>query len=180
MENNLCSDLVLANQILFSKLNIGFKNIKIENESVSYSACTFEIDKFNILYRKAKITPTKTGLFVTIWKRNSAGITIPFNAEDDIDLVIISCRKEEEFGQFVFPKTILVEKKIFTKNNIEGKRGIRVYPPWDIATNKQATKTQNWQVEYFLEIDAESNLERAKKLYKLKQKNEINPNTYSK
>ncbi|MDR0329875.1 MAG: MepB family protein [Rickettsia sp.] len=29
---------------------------------------------------------------------------------------------------------------------------MRVYPPWDIVINKQAKKTQAWQLEYFLEI----------------------------
>jgi len=47
---------------------------------------------------------------------------------------------------------VLADKEIITRNGKEGKRGIRVYPPWDIATNKQAEKTQNWQSNYFLTI----------------------------
>jgi hypothetical protein len=49
-----------------------------------------------------------------------------------------------------FLKSVLADKGIITKNGKEGKRGIRVYPPWDIATNKQAEKTQSWQTKYFL------------------------------
>ncbi len=168
MNDNLSADLIVVKQILYSKLNVELKNIKIENESTAYSACTFEINKLSILYREAKITPTKIGQFVTIWKRNTKGITKPFCVVDDIDLGVIICRNNVQFGQFVFPKAILGDKKIFTKNNIEGKRGIRVYPPWDIAINKQAIQTQAWQLDYFLEMTTAIDIDRAKKLYVIK------------
>jgi hypothetical protein len=168
MDNELSADLIIAKQILYSKLNAELKTIKIEKESAAYSACTFEINKLSILYREAKITPTKIGLFVTIWKRNKLGITEPFNVEDNIDFVVVSCRNGEHFGQFIFPKAILGDKKIFTTNNIDGKRGIRVYPPWDITKNKQATQTQAWQLECFLDMKENVDLDRAKKLYAVK------------
>jgi hypothetical protein len=43
-----------------------------------------------------------------------------------------------------------------------------VYPPWDVAVNKQAKKTQKWQLEYFLEVpkNSEIDLTRAKLLYR--------------
>jgi hypothetical protein len=37
----------------------------------------------------------------------------------------------------------------------DGQRAMRVYPPWDKLTSKQAQKTQAWQGEYFLEIPME-------------------------
>ena len=46
----------------------------------------------------------------------------------------------------------MADKGIITRNGKEGKRGIRVYPPWDIPTNKQAEKTKIWQAKYFLTI----------------------------
>jgi len=44
-----------------------------------------------------------------------------------------------------------------------------VYPPWDITTNKQAKKTQAWQLEYFLDVPNNEpiNLYRAYTLYSL-------------
>jgi hypothetical protein len=59
-----------------------------------------------------------------------------------------------------------VEKGIISSNGKEGKRGIRVYPPWDIATNRQAIKTQNWQTNYFMTVkkDNSTDLDLAKKL----------------
>jgi hypothetical protein len=69
-------------------------------------------------------------------------------------------------GQFIFPKTVLANKGIISKNGISGKRGIRVYPPWDVPNNKQAEKTQRWQLNYFLTIktDGTTDLDLAKKL----------------
>jgi hypothetical protein len=51
----------------------------------------------------------------------------------------------------------------------EGKRAIRVYPPWDQANNVQAKKTQKWQLDYFLEIPSDKpiNVDRVKLLYDL-------------
>jgi hypothetical protein len=168
MDNFLSTDLIILTDILLNKLNLTICNIEIEKESAAYSACTFEINGLKVLYREAKTTPTKIGQFVTIWKRNNEGVTEPFSVEDTIDFVVVSCRNGEYFGQFVFPKEVLGEKKIFTKNNIEGKRGIRVYPPWDIAINKQAIQTQTWQLEYFLEMATTVDIDKAKKLYAIK------------
>lgn len=72
---------------------------------------------------------------------------------DELDFIIIAVKRENDFGQFIFPKRILAEKGIITRDNKEGKRGIRIYPPWDNVTNKQAEKTQIWQTKYFFIID---------------------------
>jgi hypothetical protein len=168
MDNFFSADLIIQQEILLAKLNFSISNIKIGKESKEYNAFTFDVNGAKVLYREAKITPTKIGQFVTIWKRNNEGVTEPFSVEDTIDFVVVSCRNGEYFGQFVFPKAILGEKKIFTKNNIDGKRGIRVYPPWDISINKQAKQTQAWQLEYFLDMGKFVDVERAKKLYSVK------------
>ena len=84
---------------------------------------------------------------MTIWKRNNHGITIPFDISDDLDFIIIGAKRENDLGQFIFPKSILAEKGIISTDNKEGKRGIRIYPPWDDVTNKQAEKTQIWQTK---------------------------------
>ena len=60
--------------------------------------------------------------------------------------------KSENFGQFIFPKSVLVAKGIISQNEKGGKRGIRVYAPWDKPINKQAIQTKAWQVLYFVEI----------------------------
>ncbi|ARS38574.1 hypothetical protein CA265_02305 [Sphingobacteriaceae bacterium GW460-11-11-14-LB5] len=164
--NQLPSILLTASNLVYSPLGYQINNLQLENESQAYAACAFELNGLKIRHRLSKITPTKTGQFVTIWKRNEAGITTPFNDQDEFDLLIISAKSAGQAGQFIFPKTILVAHKMITKNGVEGKSGIRVYPPWDTPTNKQAEKTQQWQVPYFIEIDLNGNtdLARAKKL----------------
>jgi hypothetical protein len=99
--------------------------------------------------RIAKITPTKVGQFVTLWKRNERGITEPLTVHDDFDVVIIIARKERQIGQFIFPKSVLAEQGIITRDGKERKRGFRVYPPWDVAPNKQAAQSQGCQGAFF-------------------------------
>jgi hypothetical protein len=154
-------------ELLFDKCRFDVLNIKIENESSEYCALQFEINSRKILFRQAKITPTKIGQFVTIWKRNvEKNVIEPFDVSDEIDLFVINVKFENRFGQFVFPKSILIEKGIVTDKKV-GKRAIRVYPIWDLTDSKQAQKTQKWQLDYFLEIPVAGNLDinRVKLLY---------------
>lgn len=159
-------NLILAKELVYDCCNLECTQPVPETESAEYSAYRFEINKKTICYREAKITPTKMGQFVTLWKRNISGTIEPFDFWDTIDFVIISVQKENSFGQFIFPKAVLLEKGIFSTATKEGKRATRVYPPWDITTSKQAQKTQEWQLDYFLEIsDNECIVSKAKKLF---------------
>lgn len=164
--NSLHSDLKIAKELVYDNCEFELTDPKLNSESSEYGACSFRLNGKTIEHRVSKITPTKNGQFVTIWKRNKDGITEPFNISDKLDLIIITSKSGENFGQFIFPKTVLADKEIITINNKVGKLGIRVYPPWDIPTNKQAGKTQSWQIKYFLTIknDNSTDLILAKKL----------------
>jgi hypothetical protein len=165
--SSIHNDLNIIKEIVFDKCGFVLTKLKQHLESVDYQACSFVLNGKIIEYRFSKITPTKIGQFVTIWKRNKDGITQPFDILDDIDFIIITSKSGDNFGLFIFPKVILAEKGIITKNNKEGKRGIRVYPPWDITTNKQAIKTQSWQTKYFLTIknNKSNDLDFVKKIF---------------
>jgi hypothetical protein len=165
----LPEDLILIKEILFDNCNFQITQPIPETESSEYGACRFVLNNSNILFRTAKITPTKTGQFVTLWKRINQGPIQPFDSTDSIDLFVISVRKDNHFGLFIFPKAVLISKEIVSDKK-EGKRAIRVYPPWDITTSKQAQKTQNWQLEYFLEtsVNLPINSNRAKLLFLMK------------
>ena len=154
MENSLTlyTELDTINKIVFKILGFSISNFEKETESQSYHASKFSLNNKSIIYRLAKNTPKKIGQFVTIWKRNDIGITASFNEDYNLDYFIIACVKENNFGLFIFPKSILLENKILSTNNIDGKRGIRVYPTWEKAINKQAKKTQEWQANFFIEI----------------------------
>jgi hypothetical protein len=169
MENNnlSASELPSIKELVYDTCNFEFSNLIIESESVEYQACSFKLNSFEIIHRFSKITPTKIGQFVTIWKRNDKGITAPFDVSDNFDFIVITSKSGENFGQFVFPKSVLLEKGIISNNNTSGKRGIRVYPPWDVPTSKQAEKTQLWQIKYFYSITEKSlDIEFVKKLFK--------------
>ncbi len=124
-------------------------NFSLEKESQEYDACSFEINGIQIHYRKAKITPKKEGKFVTFWKRILSGIIAPFDDNDEFDFVIVAVENHIESGWFIFPKSILISKKIVSTSSIEGKRGFRIYPPSSIPKSKQAMASQKWQNEYF-------------------------------
>ena len=146
------TDLQLAEKLLYNKCGFQLQNLVWNPESINYGACSFELNNYKIQYRVANSTPTKIGQFVAIWKRNNKGITAPFDVADSLDFLIISVRDSENFGQFIFPKSVLIAKGIISQNEKGGKRGIRVYAPWDKPTNKQAMQTQAWQAHYFVEI----------------------------
>ena len=163
------NDLLLAKEQLYDTCNFDCSFPEKEKESQEYGAYSFQLNNKSIVFRSAKITPTKIGQFVTLWKRIDDGVIQPFDFTDAIDLIVISVRKENRVGQFVFPKSVLCEKGIISTTAKEGKRAIRVYPPWDEAMNNQAQKTQQWQLDYFLEIPTNEklNIENVKRLYGL-------------
>jgi hypothetical protein len=164
----LPEEFLYLQQLLSKSETFTISQLIIESESTEYSACRFLLNNLTVLFRTAKITPTKTGQFVTLWKRINQGPIQPFDINDTIDFFIVSARKDNQFGLFIFPKSVLIIKEIVTDKK-EGKRAIRVYPPWDITTSKQAQKTQKWQLNYFLEIPQNQiiDLNRAKLLLDL-------------
>jgi len=160
-------DFSIVKEHVYDKCAFKITNFVLEKESKEYNACSFKINNFFAIARKAKITPAKTGQFVTVWKRDTNGLTQAFSISDGIDFFIINTRSGSYFGQFVFPKSELVKQGIIATDRKDGKRGFRVYPPWDKANSKQAEKTQKWQLKYFLSVDIDQpvDLDRAKFLY---------------
>jgi len=152
-----------TSKLVFEKLDLQISNLHIEKESQDYFAAQFELNNLKINFREAKITPTKIGQFVTLWKRIDEKPIQPFSTSDDFDLVIINTNTPINSGQFIFPKSILEQKGYLQSQSKKGKLGFRVYPSWDETLNKQAQQTQKWQLNYFLEIPID--LAKAKSLY---------------
>lgn len=151
MVNIIPEDLLLFQSMLKKYYSLECSPAIKELESEEYGAHDFLLKDLAVKFRIAKITPTKTGQFVTLWKRSKKGPIEPYDLLDSIDLIIINARKDDLVGQFVFPKNLLVKQGIFSKNGKGGKRALRIYPPWDITESQQAQKTQSWQLDYFLE-----------------------------
>lgn len=126
-----------------------------EAESADYGACRFGLDGHQVAFRVARTTPTKIGQFVTIWKREAPDAEIaPLDAADGVDLVIVSVADAGHRGQFVFDRQGLIEHGVFSVDGKGGKRALRVYPPWSKPIAKDAMRTQQWQLRYFLPFDA--------------------------
>ena len=149
---SIYSDLVVSRDLVYDPCQFKCSTVTIERESIEYGACSFKLNSCNVRFRVAKTTPTKIGQFVTLWKRVGDGPIQPYDVADDVDFFIVTARKDNNFGQFVFSKDVLSKYGVMSKNGSGGKRAIRVYPPWDITISDQAKKTQAWQLQYFLEI----------------------------
>ena len=152
---------------VYETCGLKMSNFLMETESKEYDACRFELSGRKIISRNSKITPKKVGQFVTFWKRNINGIIEPLEETDGFDFFTVNVRTEKEYGQFVFPKSVLISKGIISTAKKGGKRAFRVYPGWDVATNNQAVKTQKWQLDYFYEIYDSTDFKKVANLYKI-------------
>lgn len=157
-------DLIAAQKFIYEPNGFTCNAVICESESQEYGACTFTMNNKIIKFRVAKITPTKIGQFVTLWKRIGNGPIMPYDMADTVDLFVINVRDAQNLGQFVFPKDILWKKGFISKDGKGGKRAMRVYPPWDITQSLQAKKTQAWQLIYFVEIQPATDNDKIQKL----------------
>lgn len=146
----MIKELQLLNDLILKELNLKLSEINPDLECEEYSGFNFKINQTNFKFRKSKLTPKKVGQFVTFWKRDSDGKTVPFDVNDDFDFYIISIEESENSGFFMFPKIILEKENLISSEEKTGKRGFRVYADWHSPNNKQAEKTKVWQTKYFI------------------------------
>ncbi|MCS3532113.1 MepB family protein [Chryseobacterium sp. JUb7] len=143
---------------VISLLNLQLSDLNKDSECEEYSGYNFKLNQFSIKFRKAKVTPKKTGQFVTLWKRNpETKETEPFTDQDSFDFYIIITEYKNQSGFFFFRKDILAKKNIITSSLKTGKRGFRIYPDWDLPENKQAISTQKWQTQFFINLSDKEN-----------------------
>ncbi|MCU6797475.1 MepB family protein [Paenibacillus sp. WQ 127069] len=161
------SDLLATRDLVYNPCRFDCSQPLEEKQNADYGAYVFNLNALSIRFRVAKITPTKIGQFVTLWERIGNGPTQPYDISEPVDFFVISTRHDNNLGQFIFPTSVLCDQDIVSSQGKGGKRGIRVYPPWDHPTSRQALKTQAWQLEYFLEIPVNRPLDnvRAQMLY---------------
>jgi hypothetical protein len=150
---------------IYQHCDLKLSNFEAEVESNDYEACSYQLNRLKIISRTAKKTPKKIGQFVTFWKRGNNGPIAPFNECDMFDFFVVNIATENEQGQFVFPKSVLIKKGIISTKYKEGKRAFRVYPIWDHPTSKQAITTQKWQLSYFFMINSATDLTKVVDLY---------------
>ncbi|MGW7379135.1 MepB family protein [Streptomyces sp. NPDC054794] len=148
----LPGDLLVAKEWVYDPCGLACSQPVPEPEGAEYAAHAFTVGGLAVRFRVAKTTPTKVGQFVTVWQRSTEGPIRPFDTDDGVDVFVISSRDDDGFGQFLFPRDVLCERGIMSRNGSGGKRGFRVYPPWVTTSSRQARTTQTWQTAYFLHL----------------------------
>lgn len=151
---------------LFAGLGVGCSPAVSEPDNAEYGAAISEVGRSTVRFRVGKLTPTKVGLFVSVWRRAAGGSTEPFPTEGDVDGLVVTAREGDRFGAFVFPTEVLATRGIVSVRGAGGKRGFRVYPPWSATSNPQAKRSQGWQCDWFLDLSdrAAVDLQRAGRL----------------
>lgn len=121
-------------------------------DGLEYDGVTFGVAGRRIIGRSARVTPTKNGLFVALWRRASDGGTRPLAESDPFDVVAVATRDAAGFGAFIFSKADLRTHGVVSGGPSVGKRGFRVYPAWVTPQSRQAERTQSWQLHSFLDL----------------------------
>ncbi|WP_078552008.1 MepB family protein [Bacillus alkalicellulosilyticus] len=142
-----------VNKMIYEAIGLTVESVQEENQNSKYGAGIFKISSKTVRFRVAKITPTKVGQFVVFWEKDESDKNQAYLYEQAPDLLVITTFKNEnEFGQFIFPKEVLLKQNILRSTSTKGKMAIRVYPNWDSPSSKQAMKTQKWQLPYFVDM----------------------------
>jgi len=158
----LAPDLAAAHASAYAPCGFAISALEAEAESADYGACALVLNGLRVRFRVAKTTPTKTGQFVTLWKRVGQGPIQPFELSDPVDVFVVSTRSGPHFGQFVFPKAVLAARDVVATHGRGGKRAMRVYPPWASANSRQALSSQTWQAAYYVDLPAAAQVDLAR------------------
>ena len=157
--NEFYKALTYVNENFYEPNHFIIKDFREEVQNSDYGAGIFQLNSKSVRFRVAKKTPTKIGQFVAFWEKDSNHKNQAFSYEKATDLLVINTfTSENNFGQFVFPKEVLVKQNILKTATTKGKMAIRVYPRWEKPTSKQAIETQKWQLEYFVEVNKRNHL----------------------
>lgn len=153
-------------QQLLAKIGaVPMTQLKTDLHNHEYEAMVFSVNEIHFRSRLAKKTPNKKGFFVTCWEKDDSGRNQPFPYEQSPDKLIVSIIDEENKGQFIFPKSVLLKQSILRDQETKGKMAFRIYPVWESNLNKTAQKTQLWQRDYFLDLTKSVDKDRASHLY---------------
>ncbi|WP_404497710.1 MepB family protein [Arthrobacter sp. GAS37] len=126
--------------------------IQVEEQNNDYESGVARIGKEQWRIRTARITSTKPGAFVAVWKRGEGGSTRPFTAAESMSGLLVFVEEQGRFGVFQFTKAHLISLGYVSSDLHPGKRGFRVHPAWCTDLNPQASRTQSSQGVAFVEL----------------------------
>ena len=138
------------------RLHTGIEPLQIlpEEQGSDYESGHVLLDSGKWRIRSARVTPTKPGAFVAIWRRSPSGSTEPFDSSDECEGLMVFVSEAERFGVFTFTREHLVDLGVFQSARAPGKRGFRVYPSWCTHLNTQAVRTQRAHASAFADLSA--------------------------
>ena len=126
--------------------------VQAEEQNSDYESGVALIGTEQWRIRTARITPTKPGAFVAVWKRGEGGSTRPFTSNEALSGLLVFAEEEERFGVFRFTAMHLLSLGYITSASHPGKRGFRVYPSWSSELNPQASRAKRAQAPAFTEL----------------------------
>lgn len=127
--NQFYKALTHVNKIFYEPNHLTIHDIQEEAQNSEYGAGMFQLNSTSVRFRVAKITPNKIGQFVAFWEKDGDGKNQAFSYEKAADLLVINTfASNHHFGQFVFPKEVLVSK----------------------ISLKQPLQKEKWQLEFTL------------------------------
>ena len=157
--------LKYLNENLYKPHNLLISNVEEEKQNAAYGGKTFKLNETHVRFRVAKKTPKKQGQFVAFWEKDFNNKNQPYDYSEAPELLVITLIGSPFEGQFIFPKSILKDKNIYSVADKKGKMAMRVYAPGIALKSDQAKRTQAWQKDYFLSFEEEINSDALKRLY---------------
>ncbi|MGG3670797.1 MepB family protein [Bacillus nitratireducens] len=145
-------------KMIYKPNNLFITNQKEEKQNSEYAGGIFQLNNRSIRFRVSKITPNKIGQFVSFWEKDASMRNQAFSYDSAPNLLVITCIADNKLGQFIFPKEILLKEKILKTQNQKGKMAMRVYSIWDKPVSNQAKKSQQWQLQYFVDLSDSKNV----------------------
>lgn len=166
--NSFEKTLDYVNKVVYEPNQLTVSSTIEEKQNAKYGGGRFQLSTKTVRFRVAKTTPAKIGQFVAFWEKDENNKNQPFSFEAAPDLLVINTSTSDNlFGQFIFPKEVLLKQNILSSTSTKGKMGIRIYPSWDSPTSQVALTTQAWQLAYFIDLSNTDKLpvERILELY---------------
>src|SRR6478752_10602638 len=104
--------LTYVNENFYKPNQFVIKAIREEAQNSDYGAGIFQLNSKSIRFRVAKTTPNKVGQFVSFWEKDAAHKNQAFSYGKATDLLVINTfTSTNRFGQFIFPKEVLLKQK---------------------------------------------------------------------
>ena len=153
---------------------LGFDLVYARRETVVFNAI---LDgDLNVLHRCAyKRTYTTTyDRFEVTSTKNVNGTQIPLDLKDEIDLLILGVRNDDQetIGCFVFPQSEMVARDFFSTSGRGGLTSFALYPPWAEAASsppgqhwRVVAGTRDWQADFFIDLSRVEILDEQRKIF---------------